>query len=66
MTLEEAEDAARNDPRVIERQVRTFLEIEKVSDLYKPGMTFEEAEDAARNDLRVKERQMRTSQSIGV
>ena len=49
-----------------QKYILTFLDIEKVSDLYKPGMTFEEAEDAARNDLRVKERQMRTSQSIGV
>ena len=53
MTIDQAEAAARADPRVVARNVHNFLRNEMVSDLYELGMTIEQAEAAARADPRV-------------
>ena len=46
MTREDAEKAARADPRVVESSVRCFLGNQGVADLYRSGMTIEDAEKA--------------------
>ena len=59
MTMKEAEDAVRRDPRVLARHVRKYLSNELVPDLYREDMTMKEAEDAVRRDPRVLARHVR-------